>query len=337
MSKGDSKIVNRNRESYLDSIWSAGGSYRLKRVFNDLARRDKQEALRLINDDRLQFPVLFILMEDISTHHLFTGLNTRNMTAINLCTKKIYKYSMDAAMADTLDSDTFYQTLTWMFYTGKDWGGPSGGHDPYDSVIDYIAALLVIMFEDKTVLREIADLIFRRNRQGLFIHDLVWSFFQTLDRDALVLIAGYMLSNNQRDVELACTLLNFDVPVSANRVEVKKTHRMFMDWLNENKPYLYLTGEHFQMTSKPKHLDADKEAKYLGKEISPRHRAPVEPLTENEVACLHRYRETTNEEQELLTNYSHRLRDRDSRLWYEWMQKQVAEQVIAARTMYEAV
>jgi hypothetical protein len=32
-----------------------------------------------------------------------------------------------------------------------------------------------------------------------------------------------------------------------------------------------MTGEHFQMTSNPRHLDADKEAKYLGKEISPRY------------------------------------------------------------------
>lgn len=333
----DSEIVNRNRQSYLDNVWSAGGTNRLRQTFNELALRDRQEALRQINDDWLRFPVLFILIPEISAHRLYPGLSRRNMAAMNICVKKIYKYDLVDATTDQMDSDTFYDALKWMFDTGKQWGGPSGGQDAYDSVIDYVSALLVIIFEDKTVLKEIADLIFKRNRRGLYIHDLVWSFFQSLDRDALTIIAGYLLSNHPRDVELASQLLCLDVPVSSNTGEVKKTHRQYLDWLNENKPYLYLTGEHFQMTSKPRHLDADREAKYLGKEISPRYRAPVEPLTENELECLHRYRETSREEQELLTDYSHKLRYRDAQLWYEWMHKQTAEQVMAARMMYEAV
>jgi hypothetical protein len=320
----------------LDSIWLAGGTHRLKQLFSALARRNQPEALRQINDERLRFPVLFILMPEISAEKMYTGLSQRNLAALNICSRKIYKHEIDAAATVAANSDTYYQTLKWMLETGKDWDGPSDGRDPYDAVIDYTAALLTVTYEDKTVLKDIAGLIFRRNRKGLFMHDLVWSFFQVLDRDALVIIAGYLLSNNPRDVDLAAKLLNMNAQAS-NRGEVLKAHRKYIDWLDDNRPYLYLTGEHFQSTSEPKHMDADTEAKYLGKEISPRYRAPVEPLTENEVKCLHKYREAAPEEQALLTSYSHKLRRRDAKMWYEWMQKQTAEQVIAARSTYEVL
>jgi len=321
---------------YLESVWKAGGTDRLKRTFNDLARRDRAEALRQINDEKLRFPVLFVLMAEIGANNLYDGLSKRNLTALNICTRKIYNYDIDAA--GSADDGDRYQTLKWMFATGRGWEGPSEGQDPYDAVIDYTAALLITEYEDKTVLKDVAGLIFRRNRQGHYNHDLIWSFFQSIDRDALTVAAGYLLSDHPGDVELAEKLLGIDAEAALqNRNGVRQAHRQYIEWLNENKPFLYLTGEHFQMTSQPKHLAADREAKYLGKEISPRYRAPVEPLTENEAECLHRYREATPEEQEELSAYSHRLRARDVRLWNEWIQKKPAEQVAAARMTREVI
>ncbi len=327
--------MNANRQNYLNYIWQTGGSDQLKRMFRELVLRDEREAMRYINADNLGFPVLFILMHEISARNMYSELSQRNKAAIHICAKKIYKYN--TKMTDLMDRGIIHQALNWMFLTGKDWSGPSDGHDTYDAVIDDVSALLITAFEDKTIMRDIVDLIFKRHRQGLYIHDLVWSFFQVLDPDALALTANHLLSANPKDAELAGKLLGVDIPAASNSAGARKTQRQFLSWIEDNKPYLYLTGEHFQMTSKPKHLDADAEAKYLGKEISPRYRAPVEPLTEAETACLRSYRASTYENQELLTNYSHRLRSRDTQQWYEWMQKQPAEQVLAARNGYEAV
>lgn len=329
--------MDRNRRSDLDIIWVAGGSNRLKQVFNEMALHNRVAALERINDERLSFPVYFILMPEISAHHLYAGLNERNRVALRICARKIYKHEIDEPEPDGRNADDMHQALRWMFDTGKNWSGPSRGQDAYDSVIDYVSALLVIDYDDKEVLRDIADLIFWRNRQGLYIHDLVWAFFQSLDRDALAYIAAHLVSNNKRDAALAATLLGLEAANGVNGNEAKTKQQQFIGWLNENKPYLYLTGEHFQMTSAPKHLDADNEAKYLGKEISPRYRAPVKPLTENEVECLHRYRAATPEEQALLANYSHKLRGRDARRWSEWLESQTSEQVAAARMTYEVI
>ena len=107
--------------------------------------------------------------------------------------------------------------------------------------------------------------------------------------------------------------------------------------LNDNRPYLYVTGEHFQQTSRPKHLSVDQEAKYLGKELAPRYRAPIQPLSAHETTCLHAYRGYPPEEREMLADYSHRLKKSDKRSWDDWIQKQVAEQVIAAESELYAI
>lgn len=335
--KGDSRYMNSNLLSPLDRAWQSNGMTRLKQMFGSIARRNPQEALRLVNDDRLRFPVLFSLIDEIMTYRLYEGLNEKNKVALGVCADKINKLLLDSLSPTEQDDTTMRQTLLWMFETGRNWGGPSAGRDDYDAVIDYIAAMLIELYEDRSIMKDIAALIFRRNREGLFIHDLVWSFFQTLDGDALAAVAEYLTSGNPRDQLLAKLLLGMEERDTPDREELQRTKKRYIDWVNENRPYLYLTGEHFQMTSKPHHFGADKEAKYLGKPISARHRAPFEPLSDQESTHLHQYREATSEEQTLLTDYSHKLRLRDRGQWERWMEKETAEQVVAAKMTYEAI
>lgn len=329
--------MNINRLSYLDHIRLSGGADRLRKVFGELVRRDRREALRHICDDRLQFPTLYILLPEIITFQLTGELDPQKAAALHICSKKIKLPDAGPPCTAIFDGETLYGALRWMFSTGKSWDGPSKERDGFDAVIDYLAALLILDFDDAEILPDVAELIFSRNRRGLLIHDLAWCFFQALRYNALKKIADYLLSSNPKDRELACKLLHLEIRAVPGVAEAKELYNYYISWLNDNTPYLYLTGEHFQMTSKPMHISYDPEAKYLSKEISPRLRAPVVPLTENEALCLRAYREAPENEQRLLTDYSHKLRRQDARLWNEWMQKQVAEQVIAARNGYEAV
>jgi hypothetical protein len=194
-------------------------------------------------------------------------------------------------------------------------GWPEQGHDAYDAVLDYAAALLTAVLDDKAALPDIADLIFRRNRSGVYIHDLVWAFFQTLETDALRLTALRLKSNDARDAELAGRLLHLELPLFADRRARAEVYDTYIHWLDANGPYLYLTGEHFQMTSRPNHLDVDREAKYLDKPISPRDRTPNGPLTGSELASLDAFRQMPEDERELLAQYSQKLRSDDKRLW----------------------
>lgn len=329
--------MNTNRLSYLDNLRISGGTERVRQVFGGLVRRDRREALMQLCNKSLQFPTFFILLHDIAAFELTSELDPQKKAAVHICNKKIILPGLNPSDIETQQGEILYKALLWMFDTGKLWGGPGGGRDGFDSVMDYVSARLILDFDEKTVLPDVVELIFRRNRRGLLIHDLVWCFFQTLGHDSLTKTAGYLMSSNPKDRELACKMLHLEIGAVPDRAEAKELYDYFINWLNDNKPYLYLTGEHFQMTSNPMHLSCDLEAKYLNKEISPRYRAPIEPLSENEADCLRAFREVPTNEQRLLTDYSHTLRRLDARLWDEWMHKQVAEQVIAARKGYEAV
>jgi hypothetical protein len=330
--------MNDNRLAALDRALQTGGAVRLKSGFVALAASDRAKALRLLDDEKLQFPTLFTVLPEIRAFNLTDALSPRNAAAAAVCARKLKRGSPAGADTGFADSETLYQALRWMFESGKGWeAGSAPDRNDFEAVIDYASALLVITFEDTSVLPDIARLIFRRHRQGRLIHDLVWVFFQTLDYDALVFVAGQLLSPDPREASLACTLLCLELSPVANRAEAGELHRQYLAWLDENRPYLYVTGEHLQQMSRPRHLNVDLEAKYLGRELSPRYRAPLAPLNDHELTCLHEYREFSPEEQEMLTEYSHRLRHTDARSWEEWMQKQVAEQVIAAKSGYEAI
>ena len=323
--------MDNSRQSVLDRMWYHGGTQGLRQFFSTTARKSRREALRMINDEALSFPVLFILSGDIYTLNLYRDMSLRNKTAMRLCALKTMPADWFDTSMETADTRAFHATLRWMITTGKTWDGPLEGHDAYDAVLDYVSALLTGSFEDKAVLGDIAELIFRRNRKGYYIHDLVWSFFQMLDADILLLVVNRLKSGNSKDVELASKLLGVDTPLPMDSKKMKALFEQYTSWLEENRPYLYLTGEHFQMTSHPIHLNFDREAKYLQKAILPRERTPAVPLTEDETDRLFQYRQAPEDEQEVLSAYSQRLRTRDKRLWDDWMQGHVAEQVIAAR------
>ncbi len=329
--------MSRYRQGYLDYLWHKFGTDHFKRLFAVMSQRNKHTLLRHVNDDRLSFPVFFILVKDIIKLGSFAELSPRNRAAVQICADKMTIPGWEEGSKAIYDNDVLHETLLWMFNTGKNWDGTGRDREEFDMMIDYAASLLVIMFDDRTVLPDIIDIIFRRNRKGFYIHDLVWGFFQTLDWETLALNAKRLLSEEQNDVELACRLLHLEPPAAIDRTVMQKQYEEYTQWLAENRPYLYLTGEHFQQLSNPTHFDCDIEAKYLGKEISPHSMMPIEPLSEPEVESLKNFRAVGDQERKMLADYSCKLRRRNMREWDEWMHKDITQQVIAAQTGYEVI
>lgn len=329
--------MNDNSLSALDRALQTGGACRLKSAFAALAAADRQKALRLLDDEKLRFPAFFTVLPEIRKHNLTGALSPRNAAACAVCARKLGLQGSADDDAAPAEGETLYIALRWMIDTGKDWEPDGADKNRYEALIDYVSALLVATFEDASVLPDIARLIFRRRRQGRLIHDLVWCFYQTINYDALVYTADQLLSQDPGDAALAGKLLCLEALREAGGAELRELHDRYLEWLKENRPYLYVTDESFQQSNRPEPLSVDNEAKYLGKEISPRHRRPIEPLSSHEIACLQEYRSFSPEERELLADYSHKLRRSDLRAWEAWMQMQVAEQVIVAKGGYEAV
>lgn len=323
--------MNRNALGCLDSLWLGHGAERLKHVFRGLAAKDKSRALMLVNEPSLLFPTLFILMPEIESMDL-TGLSPRNLEAARICALKAGKLGNRPQKSGSAE----FESLKWMLETGIDWDGPQEQYDAYDAVIDTCAALLIKKYKHTSILPQVCDLIFRRNRKELFIHDLVWSFFEAYDSDSLRLIARYLLSPDERDFELASKLLH--LPASQDSYGARQAlYDNFIYWLSENSPFLLFTGQHFQQTSEPEPLAIDDEARYLGKRISPKSGKPLEPLTQDEVLTILNYRKVPNDERRLLSSFSAKIRGRDRRMWQQWLHGDLAQQVSVAKSEWEAV
>jgi len=313
---------------------------RLRQKFRKNTEQNRQKSLSYMNSENFSFPFLFALIPEIETLNLYENLCPRNIIALKTCAGKLDNQNLGNRVNSLMseDDNMEHQALKWMFTTGINWNGSDEDYDMYNAVLDAAAALLIITYKDKTILPAVADLIFKRNRKGLLIHDLVWSFFQAFDPDSLSLVADYLLSSKKKDVELACKLLHLQKPEDMEKRAVKrKIHNDYLLWLNENSPYLYLTGEHFQLTSDPNPLNVDLDAKYLCKKISPKNREPLAPLTENEIVCLRQFREASEPEQEILSKYSRKIHEQDIHSWNQWIKKQLNEQLNIAKASMEAV
>ncbi|MBK5240310.1 hypothetical protein [Clostridium sp.] len=142
--------------------------------------------------------------------------------------------------------------------------GKHGLSEEKDEILDITAALLIKTHNDNSILPIIVDTIFFRNREGLFNHDLIWTFFEARDPYSLMLIANYLYSDDARDIELAYKLLDFvpSIDMRNGRGDSENQYTTIFYWLKENYRFLYFTGESFQRTSNPIPYKIDLHEKY---------------------------------------------------------------------------
>lgn len=301
-----------------------------RKAFREIGERQPGKAAGHLNEERLSFPALFLLMPEIRPLNLYPSLNERNRTALKLCAR-VWKDKELSALAGPLsleNSGIIRLAAKWILETG--WR-EDGLHDDFDGALDAAAALLIRTYDDRSVLPVVTKLVFERNRKGRLIHDLVWCLFKARDPEALRLVANYLGSADSKDTELARKLLHFTPNGEAAARGAGNLHRSYLSWLGENSPYLYFTGESLQATSDPEPVGVDLNAKYLGKRISPRNRKPLTPFSENDYDRLKRLTGREQEEKTLLADYSRRLHDRSVRLWEQWIGYPVDVQLRMAR------
>jgi len=242
----------------------------------------------------MSFPVLYILSEEIENNGVVGSLPNRAKHAMYIVTEKNGEknrsaiYKREIAGSDQAIIEPTQESLRWMILSGWDWDGPSGAQDSYDAALDAAVAFFADKYDDAEVMQKAAELMFRRNRKGLTVHDLAWGFYKTANPNALSYVARHLTSDNPSDVELTVKLMGFDDP--GTKSGRRALYDEYTKWLSENKKYLYTTNEHFSSTSKPYSVRHDREAKFLDCEIDPRERAPKKPLTDAERAMLNAYR-----------------------------------------------
>mgnify|MGYP006945565086 CR=1 FL=1 len=308
--------------SGLDQIRAREGIDACRAAFHEIYIRDMRRAVRLLNDPRLTFPTLYILSLQIE-ESVYPYLRERLVMGLRLIegVRAVHSGHAQRGRAE-------HTALAWVLDTGYE---ENGLDEAYEEVLERAVSLLINTYHDTDILPRVAHMIFARHREGRNIHDLTWAYFQSGYPDALRLIARRLSSAEPADVTLACRLLHIDPPGS-DPDSCRKEYRPYMEWLRDNDPYLYFTGESMQYASAPIFYRVDPERKYLQQGIASYHRKPVTPADEGERRRLEAFAALTEEEKTSLAEYSQRLHAKDAAGWKRWMGCPIEEQVRIAKT-----
>ncbi len=199
--------------------------------------------------------------------------------------------------------------------------------DDVDEAFDAASGILTSIYKDKTCLPAIVKMIFKRHKEGRFINNLVWAFFQCSDPGSLILIANYLNSKEPEEMELAKKLLNFipEQKVLSDRV-LESGYKKIQEWIKENTPFLYFTAESFHQTSNPKPFIVNYGAKYLCKAVSVNTGKMLKPLTKEEAELLDNFNQSDETSMELISKFSFKLNIKNKTLWNIWLQFPIEQQ-----------
>ncbi|WP_434284113.1 hypothetical protein [Clostridium botulinum] len=324
-------ICDLNTINFLDKRMDDSGVDNIRSFFYQLAKENEKEALNLINDENLHFTSLFVLRPEIEELNLFQKLNARNRIALGI-TNEILSSKRNISDVEYLSFDyiqAVHSVLKWMLETGCI---NDGLDDQYDEILDITAIFLTKIYRDKTVLPIIAEMIFRRYKQGLLIHDLAWAFFESRDPISLSIISERLQSKELKDVELAQELLSFVPGIGIREnIDIKKQYLSFLDWFGKNNLFLHFTGESFQQVKNPVIYRIVLEAKYLCEPVSINTGEILRILSRKECKLIDQFKRLDKNTQKLLSEFSVMLHNNNICKWQYWLECPIEEQIKFAR------
>lgn len=306
----------------LNQIKQKYGTNYLVSYYNKILKINKYLAIALINDNTLSFSTLFPLIQMVIDYKLFSSLNAKNKLML-----KIYFKSINNPLAENeidplipINDSLYYSTLVWIVQDCEQFNEIN---DAYNRLIDLSFSLLLLKYKDKSVIKAVVALIFKRNKGGLFYHDLVWALFELNDYEVINAIVQYLKSPDQNDITLAHKLLKL------NSINTINTYDEYSEFTKQNLSYIYFTKQTFNLSSEPIFFDINLEAKYLHKPSLLHTTDPSSLLTPKENSNLLKFHELKHDTQLYLSDYSDRIYQHNKRLWRAWNNFDIDNQIAA--------
>lgn len=313
--------MNDGNGTVLDKMRLDISEENFKEKFNQMVHGDKQKSIHYLNHGELKFSTYFLLIDEIECLEILPRMNYRNRIAIKIIhgiQQRLYVHEIN----DIASDKKIIQVLLWMFKTGC---SEDEMNDDYDAVMDGVASLLIQKFHHKGIFHELAELIFQRNREGRYIHDLIWIFFHSKDIKILRILGKYLKSEYAKDRMLASKLLYYDL------IKNQESDLSYEDWLVQNNRYIFFTGESLQLTSEPRFYRVNLEAKYLNKKVSHVNGRTIKSLSQYEKDNSEKIKNITYKDMELISGYSVILHNKNIHLWRQWMGYELKEQIEIAK------
>jgi hypothetical protein len=292
-----------------------------------ISSRDYSDITKSINTNDLCFHDLLKLRHKLLKENGWKHLSMLNRIALSLINKVLDDESyVEEWVESTIEYvEAVHMTLKWIVATCADCYMEE---DDYETVLDAAASLLIKVYSDKSILPVLVEIAFLRNRNGRFCNDLIWIIFESRCIDALLLIAKYLDSSDAKDVQLARRLLGFiQATRTAKNEDVRGGSNDCIDWIEENKMFLYYTGESFQESVSPKAYRVSLAAKYIMKPVLLETGNFTQPLLDGELVLVRFFRQLDVKTRKLLANYSYSLYKKDKVTWKEWIDCPITMQV----------
>lgn len=291
----------------LDEILRKEGPTSCQNYYQKTINENRQLALKLINDSRITFPCLYVLIPILETKNMHSNLRENLRESYNF-TKSILAHE-PSNLGKSVQNKTM---LKWIFESSFSFYHLGG---EFNEVIDVTVSILVNEYKDVTILNKVCELIFLRNRDNENIHDLVWAYFRLQTPMTLRHISKYLDSKNKIDKSLAKSLLGIQ----------ENNQRRYLSYLSENEPFMYYTDESFQFASNPKVYKVDHKSKFLCK------RGRNVPLSKDEEQIIDGFKRLDEEDQAVLADYSFALSKMDNAKWKEFLNKETDLQLKEAK------
>jgi len=319
--------INTNSRSSLDNLRAANGTEGLKSYFSGLLKNDRRKALEMANDRQLGFGTLYAIRPELLRYNAVKELDEKYQKALEIADNLTGSKTRRLRSNLHPDDDYTASILRWMIETG---GLADDLDKQYDRLMEFTAALLTKRFKDISVLSMIAEMFFLRYAKGKHIHDLVWAFFESRSVDSILYIARRLNSYNVKERELAYKLLNFIPTLNPLNIPDPYGYTRVLVWLQENKPFLYYTGESLHSCCSPVHFRVSQTAKYLCRPISVDTAEPLCPLNEFEKGLAKSFENLPRDRQQLLADFSYMLYRKNVYQWHTFLRLDINEQLALA-------
>ncbi|MCL1631778.1 hypothetical protein M3N64_07425 [Sporolactobacillus sp. CPB3-1] len=288
-----------------------------KRIY----QTDQQHAFQMINDPDLEFPVLFMLRNELETRS--GQLAPRTQIALQHIRNVLHgaDFGINHSASFAVQHDEVVSAMYWILKTG--WKNIVS--TDYTQVIDQTAIHLLHTYHENW-LKGMVDLVIYRCKNKSQRHYLISALWETANPVCLVYLANYLLSNERVESSYARKMLAF-IPEVRHALDNQAALLAFETWYEENAHYLVYTGETNDAVPGARPFKIHYSAKYLGKIVSPSNGEPVQAFSKQEKKNYDEFIKLPHRTQIHLSAYSSRLRKLQSKIWRNWVMQPVKEQL----------
>lgn len=237
----------------LDNIRTQSGDIGLLRY----ADENTDGIISKINAQNITFRTFYTLIDFIKLNNFEHLLSYKYRLTLTICEQLDFADYDNLCKAKNIELQNIFN---WIFYTGF---LQTFNDKKFDKVIDFAITILICEFEDFKILPDVCRLIFKRNQNDEYTHDVLWAFLKAKDKRILKFISYYLTSNNMKDrlfaVELLEGFCDEDTP---------KSTKEWLLWVQDNIDFCYQTNKHYQYSTTPNTLSVSHEHKFLDKKLN---------------------------------------------------------------------